>query len=364
MHPDFYNNDAFSLVTLTAVINNEENIPGRAGEVVFAGIGEGVATKAVDVEIDTETLTLIPFTQRGAPDNTNGQDKNVLKSINIPHVSLTEGITADQIQDVREFGSMNQLRGARSVVDKQMRKQARRHDLTLEHLRLGALSGIVQDKNGKVAENLFTLFGVTETVVNFDNVFITKDASDSTLINLQAKCFHIMLAMKRKLKQAWISSAKIWAFCGDVFFRKLIATIGATAVRGATADAKISLGANYAHGVIEFGGIFWESYQGTNDQTADSAGTVGIGVNDCRFFIVGYRGLYAEYYAPGDFMETANTIGLPRYAKVAPDVSGLNRGVTLHTQQNPMPLCLKPATLFKGTSTSSTADLAFADDFD
>lgn len=361
MHPDFYNSDAFSLMTLTTVINNEQNIPGRAGELVFAGIGEGVATTSVDVELDAETLALIPFSTRGAADNTNGQDKNTLQSVKIPHVSLTEGIVADQIQDVRQFGSMDTLRGARAVVDKQMRKQSRRHDLTLEHLRLGALSGLVADKNGKVAVNLFTLFGVTEVVVDFDEVFNTASAQAAKLLNLQSKCIAIVFAMKRALTGSWTSAAKIWAFCGDVFFAKLIATIGATAVKGAVADAKISLGANYAHGVIEFGGIFWESYSGTFDGTASTKGTVGIAPNECRMFPLGIPGLYEEYYAPGTFFSTANTVALPRYAKVAPDPSGLDQSVTLHTQQNPLPLCLKPRALFKGTTTSSTEDIDFMD---
>jgi hypothetical protein len=358
MHPDFYNDDAFSLVTLTTVINDMPHIPGRAGELVFAGIGKGVPTTSVDVELDTETLTLIPFSTRGAPDFTNGFDKRALKSVDIPHVSLSEGIVADQIQDVREFGTMSGLISARSAVDRQMGKQAGRHDLTLEHLRLGALSGVVADKNGVVAENLFTLFGVSEVVVDFDDVFVTAAASEDTLQTLQGKCFNIGIAMKRAVRGPWFSSAKIWAFCGDVFFRKLVATIGATAVRGARADAKISLGDGYAHGVVEFGDIFWESYQGTDDANATSGGTVGVAPNECRFFITGYPGLYAEYYAPADFIDAVNTIALPRYARVAP-TDAMNRALTLHTQQNSLPLCLKPKTLFKGTSTPNTEDIDF-----
>lgn len=363
MHPDFYNSDAFSLMTLTAVINNEENVPGRAGELVFAGIGEGVSTTSVDVEIDTKTLTLIPFSTRGGPGNTNGEDKRVLKSVAIPHIELTEGIQADRIQNVRELGSMDTLRGARSVVDKQMRKQSRRHDMTLEHLRLGALSGIVADKTGAVAVNLFTLFNVNEVTINFDSVFISKSSADSTLLNLQRKLMHLVEHMKRALTGSWTSSAKIWAFCGSQFFGKLVACIGATAVRGATADAKISLGDNYAHGVIEFGGVFFESYQGTNDSTPNAKGTVGIDPDECRFFVLGVPGLYEEYYAPGDFFEAVNTSGLPRYAKIAPNPDGLNRGVILHTQQNPLPICLKPRSLVKGVTTASTDDVEFVAEF-
>ena len=45
-------------------------------------------------------------------------------------------------------------------------------------------------------------------------------------------------------------------------------------------------------------------------------------------------------------METVNTVGLPRYAKLAPD-GRFNQFVELHTQQNPLPLCLRTKTLCK-----------------
>jgi hypothetical protein len=42
-------------------------------------------------------------------------------------------------------------------------------------------------------------------------------------------------------------------------------------------------------------------------------------VGKAYFFPVGVPGLLWQYNAPADFVETANTIGLPRYAKQAMD---------------------------------------------
>ena len=44
------------------------------------------------------------------------------------------------------------------------------------------------------------------------------------------------------------------------------------------------------------------------------------------------------------FSETVNTLGLPRYAKAAFDPE-FNRWVKVHTQMNPLPLCLRPRVL-------------------
>ena len=54
--------------------------------------------------------------------------------------------------------------------------------------------------------------------------------------------------------------------------------------------------------------------------------------------------------APADFVETANTIGLPRYAKQAVDQQ-FARWVMLHVQSNPLPICTRPRVLIKGKRT-------------
>jgi hypothetical protein len=355
MHPDFYNSDAFSLVTLTTLINSQEHVPGRAGELAFAGIGEGVNTTSVDVEVSAEgALALVQTSTRGGPAPSNGQDKRKVIAVNIPHIKLEEGIGAHQIQNVRQFGSMNTLRGARGVLDGQILKQTRRHDLTLENHRLGALKGIIRDADGSTLLDLFALFGVSAPdAIDFDVAFGTGSAE--TVEAVRIKCQEISRHMTRNVKAVMPSSAKVWGFAGDNFFDKLIESTSVKGIWDGWQKAEQHLGGNYAHGVYEMGGVFFENYRGTDDQTRESAGTVGIAPDECQFFLTGVPGLYEEYYAPADFMETVNTLGLPRYAKVAP-TDNMNRGVTLHTQQNPLSLCTRPLTLIKGTSTLGSGD--------
>ena len=68
------------------------------------------------------------------------------------------------------------------------------------------------------------------------------------------------------------------------------------------------------------------------------------------FFPVGVPNLFRQYNAPADFVETANTIGLPRYAKQAVDQE-FGRWVKLHTQSNPLPICTRPKVLIKAKRT-------------
>lgn len=354
MFPDIFNSDAFSLRTLTSLINEEEHVPGRAGDLVFGGVSEGVATTAISFEIDTENLALVPTSARGGPAPKNTQDKRVFRAVDIPHIKIEETIGAHQIQGVREFGSTDTLRGARSVVDKQITKQTRRMDLTAENLRLGALSGLVKDSDGSTLLDLFSLFGKTQTTVDFDAVFTATDNAEVRFNTLRGKMQEVTREMHRALK-ATVPGARIYAFAGDNFFDKVVDCANVKGIWDGWYKAEERLASNYAWGDYLFADIVFENYQGTNDQTRLSAGTVGIDPDECRFFFTGVPGLYEEYFAPADFMETVNTIGLPRYAKVAP-TDNMNRAVTLHTQMNPLPVCLKPATLFKGVSSLATGD--------
>ena len=48
--------------------------------------------------------------------------------------------------------------------------------------------------------------------------------------------------------------------------------------------------------------------------------------------------IFRTWFGPADFVETVNQIGLPLYAKQKP--LDFDKGVQLHTQSNPLPLCL------------------------
>lgn len=350
MFTDIFQDDAFSLVALTAAINNIDHVPGRAGELVFVGAGEGVSTLTVSFESKAEGLSLIQTSARGAPAPKEGGDKANLRSVSIPQIKLESTIGAHEVQGVRQFGSTNELLGVESVVNTRMAKLASRHDLTIEHHRLGALRGLIKDADGSSLVNLFSLFeitndntatggGATDASPKEFNFDLSSPSSDSSEIRKIAQ--DVIRWQKRHAKMVLPAGFKVHCFCGDEFFDALIQREDVKRVYMQTAEQQVRLGKNYAFGVFEFADIIFENYQGTDDNS-----TVAVASTEAVGFLTGVPGLYAEYFAPADFMETVNTIGLPRYAKVAPDEK-FNRFVELHTQQNPLPVCLRPQTLVK-----------------
>jgi hypothetical protein len=130
---------------------------------------------------------------------------------------------------------------------------------------------------------------------------------------------------------------------GADFFDDLIThSEVATAYEGFLDGAFLRQG--QARGSFEYAGIVFEEYRG-------GVGTVDFtDASNAYFFPVGVPGLFRQYNAPADFVETANTIGLPRYAKQAVDQQ-FARWVMLHVQSNPLPICTRPRVLIRARRT-------------
>jgi len=135
----------------------------------------------------------------------------------------------------------------------------------------------------------------------------------------------------------------IHVFCSSGFFDALTthANVKAAYAQFQTAQPP----GNDYRSRFSHGGVTFEEQNGSAaspDGTiqhfveADTARAVPIGTQSMR-----------TYFAPADFIETVNTPGLPRYAKQR--IIDFDRGVEVHTQSNPLPLCLRPQLLVKLT---------------
>ena len=89
--------------------------------------------------------------------------------------------------------------------------------------------------------------------------------------------------------------------------------------------------------VVAFREVIIEEYRG-------QVGNIPfIAPDQCAFFPVGVPDLFLEAYAPADYVETVNTLALPRYAKQR--VLDFDKGIEMESQQNVLPLCTIPTVL-------------------
>jgi len=350
---NLFKDDAFSALTLSASISNIDSVPGAAGQYAFDGVAEGVPTTAVAIERVDEELKLIPENPRGAPPPQENKDKSKLFSFSIPHFPLEASIHADEVQGVPNYaasvGATNphgfQVATVDSVVDDYLRKIASRMDLTQEFLRLGAIKGEVIGGSGAVLVDLFEEFEIQNSDGQYAPETFGFDLESYAPQNdVRITCQNVTRFMARNLKSPLPRKAYVIAFCGDNFFDRLIEHPSVKGVFAGRDSAIERLGGNFAGGEpFEVGGIVFMNYVGSDDNA-----TVAIATDEARFFYHGVPELFAEYYAPADFIDAANHDGLPRYARIAPDTR-FNQRVFLHAQMNPLPLCLRPKTLVRGT---------------
>jgi hypothetical protein len=336
---DVFNSNLFGTTSLTASINEDETPPGRLAAL---GIFEeaGVTTSSVVIEKRGSTLTIVPAKPRGADPTPMSVNPRTGVSLQVPHNPARDYLYADEVQNVRAFGSENNLQGVEQRRDEKIRNINLSLDNTEEYHRLGAIQGLVLDADGSTLFDLFDEFGVTEPDPVYFDLAAAWASSDGGVI--RGKCQTVKTNIRLALKNM-MPMGGIWAPCGEEFFRDLSnhPEVRETYMNQMAAN---DLRASGATDSFSYGGITWELYPGYGD--------VELPEDECRFVPMGVPGLFISRYAPAPWFDAVNTIGLPRYAMATLDRSG-QKFIEIEGQSNGLHICTRPEVLFTGDRAAS-----------
>lgn len=323
---DIFNSDPFSLQSMTARVNKGTYRPGQiSARGVFAE--DGVSTTIVSVEERNGHLALVEPSQRGGPGETTTNESRRLIPINVPHYQRDDSVYADEVQNVRAFGSESDAEIVQDRVDAKTMKHAGDLTMTLEHQRVGALKGIVVSKSGAVQVNLFTAFGISAPAA----ISLELD-SDSTKVGSLVQS--VKYAIEDALDAPYTG---IRVYTGRTFHASLWAhpTVRDTFLNTPMAkDYRESV-----PDVFTFSDVVWERYK-TGAKATTDLGAAYIADTDAYVIVEGVPDLYITRFAPADYVETVNTKGLPFYAKQYLMPNG--KGVNLEVQMNAISLCTQP----------------------
>jgi len=325
--------DAFNMVALTAAINKIPNLYGRVEQLGLI-LTEGVRTRTILIEEMSGVLNLLPTMPIGAPGSLGTQGKRRVRSFVIPHIPHDDVVLPEEVQGIRSFGSENEVEALSNLIARKLQNMRNKHAITLEHLRMGALKGVILDADGSTLYDLYSEFGISPKAVNFA---LTTNTTEVLLKVLEVKR-HI----EDNLKGEFMTG--IMCLCSQGFFDALTTHAKVKEAYARWQQGQILFSDNRTN--FSFGGIVFEEYRG---QATDAAGNVRkfVADDEAHFFPLGTAMTFRTYFARADFNETANTLGLPLYAKQAP--RKFERGTDVHTQSNPLPICLRPEVLVKGT---------------
>lgn len=331
---DVFAGDAFSMIDLTTAINSAPYKPGRLGEIgLFTQ--KGVVTPTIAVESQDDSLLLIQSQPRGSVQNFNNRTRRKMRTFQIPWLPLEDTVMASDIVGVRQFGSDSAEDTPTRRVNDLLERMRRNHEVTHEFLRCGAIQGVVADSDasGTTLVNLFTEFGVEEASVDFDLGTPTTD--------IRTKVLTVADLVEDALGADGYDH--IHCVAGREWFRKFIAHNEVKYAYQYYNEGEMLR--NDVRKGFEFAGVIFEEYRGRVGKKPF------IPTNVARFFPVGAGPeVFKMFFAPADTLDAVGTEGLPFYAQQVP--LDRNVGIRIHTQSSPLPICMKPRVLVKGTTST------------
>ena len=339
---DIFENDAFSVVSLTDAIQDVEYKPSLLRDM---GLFEKVPVRTTTIAMERKdgVISLIPVSDRGAPiiEGTK-QGRNIRHAV-ATRLAKGDTIYADELQNVRAFGKETEVQAVQTEVALRMNGIQEDMELTEENMFLGAVQGKVLDADGKtVLYDWFDFWGVAPVAtIDFD-----LDNATPATGALKKKCRALVRAMTKSGKGAFTPQTEIVALCGDNFFDDLCShgEVTGNTITPMEAQRLISEFGT-AYGTEKFGGITWINYRGTDDDS-----TVTIKTDECKFFPRKAKGVFKHALAPAEFMPYVNTLGKERYAMTIPD---RDRGAFTRVELYSYPLvyCTRPELLRTGKRT-------------
>lgn len=335
---DPFVNPAFSATSLTAAINL---LPPASTLIESMGLmpERGVNTRTIIVEERDGKLALLPTRPLGTPGSVGSANKRRVRSFVIPHIPHDDAIFPADVAGLRSFGQESGLEALSTLVNDRQAQMRLNHDITLEHLRFGALNGVILDADGSTLYDLVSEFGLsaatgfTTPAAAWKKRLTLDFELDAGGTDVLKKTIDLARHIEANLNGEMYSD--ITCLVRSSFFDALTshaAVKAAYALWQDGAQARNDMRKGFRFGSVNF--IEHEVSVGGQPMIPDGEGVAfpsGPGTAN----------MFATYFAPADFNEAVNTLGKRLYSKI--EARQFGRGWDLHTQSNPLPVCLRPA---------------------
>lgn len=332
---DIFADNAFSLVELTAALEDVEYQPSQLGAMgIFTE--RSVRTEKITIERKETKLNLVQTSLRGAPPPpAEAQPRRNIRDFRAVRLMKSDHLEASEIAGIRAFGTESEFMQVQQEVLQRALNLRNDLELTHENMRLGAVQGIVTDADGTVLFNWFDEWGISQPAE------VTWDFAALVDGKLREKCAQTIREIARAAQGAWSPGTQIVALCGDEFYDNLIknAEVRATYL-GWTAAADLRQASFWEP--FPFGNILWMNYRGTDDNSK-----VAVPSTKVKFFPMNAPGAFLRVNAPGEFFDTINQPGQQYYALTIPDEKR-NAFVDIELYSYPLYVATRPKMLLRG----------------
>lgn len=318
-------NSTFGIRPMTESINKLPTSP-----TIIRSLGlfkpEYHTTTYVTVESKNGVLSLVSAVPRGTPGAPVSGDRGDPQTFNMLHLPKNDVVRADDVQNVRAFGSDNKAETVAEKVNGKLLGMKSDIEYTREHLMLGALKGKILDADGSTIEDLYTRFGLTR------KVFTWQLSAATTEVGKQIDQAKTFLGKKRMGE----SISGWYVLASEEYMEKFVYHESMKRIYERYQEAALYRGESTNVSVVHKGVTFIQY-----DHVFPSGEKIPDG--EAIMLPKGTRKTFKENFAPGDMNETVNTKAKPYYASREKLQHG--KGWDLHAQSNPLPLVLRPELL-------------------
>lgn len=342
-HINIFKGNAFSTVSLTTAVERAPFKPSLLGNLPIWNVKRS-RTKAVSIETRNGALKVIQTSPRGADLERNQREQREMIYVEAPRIAEKDRVTADEIQDIRAFGSETELMQVQQEVANRLSGPVglqSQVELTWENMRLGAVQGVVKDADGSTLINWYQRLGITPpAVMNFD-IGTPADVEEGAF---REQCTQVVRAVARGMQLATPVGMPVYGLAGDEYWDKMMRIPECRESFKYQEGRQLREGV--AFGMFDYGGITFVNYRGTDDGDNLNAPSVGIAPDEVSFF-PGSPAAFEVAFAPGESFEWVNTPGKDLYVMVIWDEKR-NQFVDIEVYSYPLFICTRPAALRKG----------------
>lgn len=327
-------NFPYTQVQLTEQINRIPNNYGLLEEMNLFPT-EGSASTLVEIRFEDGVINVLPMVERGGPPSEAARGTGNAFYLEIPHFPHRDLITPDDLQNwLRLVGRQLQPKSMDDEVAKRLFDIRRKHAITREYIRMGALKLLIKDGAGQTIYNLASVFNIVRPTIFFD---LTN--ADADII---AKCEAVLDHIQSNLKGETMSGIEI--LVSSSFFNKFVQHpkvekyyINWSAAQALANPQRDYRGNNWGR-VFPFSELLFREYKGVAPLKGGSEAFVEAGKGYA--FPAGTMNAFATYDGPAYHIDFVNDPGMEIY--VSPLMLDHGAGVELMTQSNPLAVTRRP----------------------
>lgn len=341
-----FGTNGFSLVDWTDEINLLDNQAGLIGSMNLFRT-QGISQTAVVFDKSMNDITLLPQVSRRGRDSTKGNDRQVETfSLPLAYFKHSDYITPEDIQGWRAPGTPDGEESLARVRVQKLSDMRAQVEQTLEYMKLQAIKGISTTPDGVVLANMFTEFGIAQTVIDFD----LGDAST----DVNAKISQLKRVLQTNLKTGGVIGG-IRVVVDSSFFDKLVSH---PMIRQAYLyyASQRDINRESTNSFMTWGSVDQFTYKGVTFMTYDHVfklpndTTVAAVAADTGHVIPVVNDLFRGYFGPSNKLGGANNVGREMFAYEFTDPKDEYHEMQVET--SPLFFATQPQSLVKLTTTT------------